>query len=300
MPQDGSGEALFPGFAAQRVRVAGNEINLVRGGAGPPLLLLHGYPQTHACWHKVAPRLAGRFTVICPDLRGYGDSGKPPAGDDHAAYSKRAMAAELVAVMAALGHARFFVAGHDRGARGAYRMALDHPGRVARLAVLDIIPTVDVWARLDRLAGLSTYHWYFLAQPRGFPERLIGADPDFFLDHTLRSWAGRPDAFAVAALAEYRRCFRDPAVISATCEDYRAGATIDVAVDEADRGRRRIACPLLALRGEVNIGKDMSAVLEVWRDWADDVHGHRLACGHFLPEEAPEETAGALAAFFAA
>ncbi|MGH6961784.1 MAG: alpha/beta fold hydrolase [Dongiaceae bacterium] len=290
---------LFAGFAAKRIRTPETEIHLLQGGSGPPVLLLHGYPQTHACWHRVAPRLAERFTVICPDLRGYGDSGKPPSGTDHVGYSKRAMAAELVAVMAALGHERFAVAGHDRGARVAYRMALDHPDRVARLAVLDIIPTIETWARLDRIAGLTTYHWYFLAQPRDFPERLIGADPDYFLDHTLRSWSGRPDAFDAEALAEYRRCFRDPAVIHATCEDYRAGATIDVAIDEADRGRRRIACPVLALWGEVNIGKDMSIVLELWRDWADDVRGQPIAGGHFLPEEAPDETTAALAAFFA-
>jgi haloacetate dehalogenase len=291
---------LFPGFRRERVRTRETEVHAVVGGAGPPVLLLHGYPQTHACWHRVAPALAARFTVVCPDLRGYGDSGRPPADPSHRAYSKRAMAGDQVDTMARLGFDRFAVVGHDRGGRVAYRLALDHPERVTRLAVLDIVPTLETWERHDRLSALSEYHWFFLAQPFDLPERLIGSHPEHFLRWTLDSWAGRRDAFDPRALAEYRRAFRDPAVIHATCEDYRAGATIDVEIDAADRGRRRIACPVLALRGVPpgsDPGWDFGAI---WRAWAPDVESRSLACGHFLPEEAAAETLAALEPFLTA
>jgi haloacetate dehalogenase len=269
------------------------------GGAGPPVLLLHGYPQTHACWHRVAPGLARRFTVICPDLRGYGDSDRPPDDPAHRTYAKRAMAADQVETMARLGFERFAVVGHDRGGRVAYRLALDHPDRVSRLAVLDIVPTIEAWDRMDRRQALGSYHWLFLAQPFDLPERLIGAAPAFFLRWTLASWAGPGAAFDERALAEYDRAFRDPAVIHATCEDYRAGATVDVEDDAADRGRRRIACPLLALWGAEHPGSRSWDPLAVWREWADDVQGHGIACGHFLPEEAPAEVVAALESFLA-
>jgi len=263
------------------------------GGSGPPLLLLHGHPQTHVMWHAVAPRLAEDFTVVVADLRGYGDSSKPPTTPDHEPYSKRAMARDQVDVMRQLGHGRFSVAGHDRGGRCAYRMALDHPGRVQKLAVLDIIPTGEAFRRADMAFALGFWHWFFLAQPEPLPERLIGTSPDSFY------FRGSTGIFAPEALAEYRRCVREPDTIHAMCEDYRAGATLDFELDEADRGSRRITCPVLALwsrRGEL---EDWYDVLAIWREWADDLRGRALDCGHFLAEEAPEETAAELRAFFA-
>jgi len=281
---------MFEEFARKRIATSGAEIHLVTAGSGPPLLLLHGYPQTHAMWHRVAPRLAAEFTVVAPDLRGYGDSGKPDGGVDHVGYSKRAMAADQVEVMARLGFERFAVAGHDRGARVAYRMALDHPGRVSRLVLLDIVPTHTVFSAVDRHVATATFHWFFLIQPYPLPERLIGADPEFFLTEMLSRWSGGGlDVFDSKALAEYVRCFRDPATIHATCEDYRAGATIDLGLDAADFGKRKIACPTLILwgaRGRL----ETRGPLGVWRQWAADVAGGSLPCGHFLAEEAPEET----------
>ncbi len=292
--------ALFPGFRRERLRTRETEIHAVVGGAGPPVLLLHGFPQTHACWHRVAPVLAARFTVVCPDLRGYGDSGRPPADPAHRAYSKRAMAGDQVETMGRLGFERFSVVGHDRGARVAYRLALDHPERVARLAVLDIVPTLETWERLDRGSALADYHWLFLAQPADLPERLIGADPEYFLRWTLESWAGRADAFDPRALAEYGRAYRDPGVVHASCEDYRAGATVDLEDDAADRGRRRIACPVLALRGVPPGAEPAWDFAAVWRGWAADVRAQSVACGHFLAEEAPAEILAALEPFLAA
>ena len=290
---------MFPGFQESTIDVGETAIRVRHGGSGPPLLLLHGNPQTSAMWHKVAPRLAETFTVVATDLRGYGDSGKPPSTPDHAPYSKRVMARDQIAVMQSLGHERFFVAGHDRGARVGYRMALDHPERVLRLAVLDIIPTHDAFQRADAAFGLGYWHWFFLAQPEDLPEMLLAANPDeYWFRHTAREPKLR-DFFAAAPLAEYLRAFRDPATRHAICEDYRAAATVDRDHDAADRAvGRRIGCPVLALwggRGKLECWYD---VLAIWRDWADDVSGHALDCGHYLAEEAPEATFAALSAFF--
>jgi haloacetate dehalogenase len=284
---------MFEGFTRTTIETGETTIRVCHGGSGPPLLLLHGHPQTHAMWHLVAPRLAQDFTVVAPDLRGYGDSGKPPTTPDHAPYAKRAMARDHVAVMHQLGFERFAVAGHDRGGRCAYRLALDHPERVRQLAVLDIVPTSEALRRADMAFALTYWHWFFLAQPADLPERLIQADPDAFY---LRRGG---HLFAPEALAEYRRCFHDPATIHAMCEDYRAGATIDFALDEADRGTRRLTCPVLVLWGRRGQLESAYDVLAVWRDWADDVRGRALDCGHYLPEEAPDETYAELYRFFA-
>jgi haloacetate dehalogenase len=243
-------------------------------------------------WHLVAPRLAEDFTVVATDLRGYGDSGHPATTPDHEPYSKRAMARDQVAVMRALGFERFSLAGHDRGGRVAYRLALDHPERVEKVAVLDIIPTGEAFRRTDFRFAMGYWHWFFLAQPHPLPENIIGADPETYFGR-------RSDAvFAPDAKAEYLRCFKNPEVIHAICEDYRAGATYDFELDEADRGKRKIAAPLLALWGLKGALQNWYDVLGIWRDWADDVRGRALDCGHFLPEEAPEETYQELRAFF--
>jgi haloacetate dehalogenase len=290
---------VFEGFEERRVSVADAEILALTGGAGPPLLLLHGFPQNHVMWHRVAPRLARRFSLVIPDLRGYGDSRGPAPDPAHRHYSKRAMAADVAAVMAAIGHERFFVAGHDRGARVAYRLAFDQPGRVARLALLDILPTLEVWERFDARAALRSYHWLLLAQPPPLPERLLGGDPDFYLRHLLDRWAGQAGALDPAAVAEYARHFRKPSVVEAVCEDYRAGATVDRDDDCADRGAgRRLGCATLLLWGAQYLGGGTESPLDVWRPWAENVRGAALECGHFLAEEQPDACAGALEEFF--
>lgn len=281
-----------------RIETAGGTIAATVLGEGPPLLLLHGFPQTRAMWEPVLAPLAAHRRVIIPDLPGYGDS-DAPAGPDQAA--KRVMAAQFIEMMAALGHARFDLAGHDRGGRVAYRMALDHPQSVNRLALLDILPTSTYWARMDRAFALKIYHWAFLAQPTPFPETLIGAAPDVFLDNTLKSWTATKslDAFSPDALAAYRRNIRNPARIKAMCDDYRAGADIDVTHDLADEAAgRRITCPTLVLWGAVGIAQSAQTPLDVWRGWCDDVRGEAIESGHFLPEENPKATAPALTAFF--
>jgi haloacetate dehalogenase len=288
---------ILDGFAAQRLAVGDVTLNVARAGAGPPLLLLHGYPQTHAMWHRVAPRLAADFTVVAPDLRGYGDSDAPPSDPSHLAYSKRAMAQDMAALMAALGFERFAVAGHDRGARVAHRLCLDHPGRVTRAAVLDIAPTYTMFATANKAFGDAYYHWFFLSQPFDLPERLIGADPAYYLRKKLQAWGRDESAFTPEAVAEYVRCFSRPATIHATCEDYRAAASVDLAHDEADLARK-VACPLLVLWGAKGFIQRQYDVLGVWRERADDVRGRALPCGHFLPEEAPEECYAALLDFF--
>lgn len=273
-------------FRTQRIRTPGADIHLTHGGEGPPLLLLHGYPQTHVMWHRVAPELARDFHVVCPDLRGYGDSSRPPSDATHSPYSKRAMAQDMVEVMAHLGYQQFAVAGHDRGARVAHRMALDHPRQVSRVCVMDIAPTLHMFRHTDQNFATGYYHWFFLIQPDGLPEHMIGADPDYFLTEKLNRWSG-PDAhFDAGAVAEYLRCFRDPQVIHASCEDYRAAASIDLEHDEQDRDRR-VECPMLVLWGSKGFVNRTYDVMDVWRAYADNPEGRMLDCGHFLPEEAP-------------
>jgi len=292
LPVPGIHGGLFEGFELSFVDTGEATIRVRHGGSGPPLLLLHGHPQTHAMWNLVAPGLAEDFTVVAADLRGYGESSKPPTTSDHEPYSKRAMARDQVEVMRQLGFARFAVAGHDRGGRCAYRLALDHPERVERLAVLDIVPTGDMWHRVDMEFGLVDWHWFFLAQPAPFPEEVIGSNPEAYYFHGDRS------RFDPEALEDYLSCVRDPETIHGMCEDYRAGATIDFELDEADRGKRSIECPVLALwSGREELGRWFD-VVDVWRQWADDVRGRPLDCGHFLAEEAPEKTYEELRSFF--
>jgi haloacetate dehalogenase len=289
---------LFSGFTPRRISTSGTEINLIVGGSGPPLLLLHGYPQTHAMWHRIAPRLAQHFTVVCADLRGYGDSSKPVSEPDHRTYSKRAMAQDQVEVMQALGFERFGLAGHDRGGRVAHRMARDHAERIGRLAVLDISPTAIMYGKTDKAFATAYYHWFFLIQPYDLPERLIGADPAYYLRKKLGGWGSSGlTIFDARAYAEYERCFRDPATIHATCEDYRAAATIDLEHDAADAGRK-IDCPLLVLWGGKGVVHRLFDPVADWQSVASDVRGKTLPSGHYLAEEAPDETYAALLAFF--
>ena len=273
-------------FTSTRVNTSGAEINLIHGGSGRPLLLLHGYPQTHAMWHEVAPRLADHFHVICPDLRGYGDSSKPLSTPDHTPYSKRAMAQDMVEVMDFLGYQEFCVAGHDRGARVAHRLVLDHPGRVERVCVMDIAPTYHMFKTTDQSFATGYYHWFFLIQPNGLPEHMIGCDPSYFLTEKLGQWSGPKALFADEAMAEYLRCFSNPETIHASCEDYRAAASIDLEHDEEDMDKK-ISCPLLVLWGAKGFVHRSYDVLSVWRERVLQVEGRALDSGHFLPEEAP-------------
>ena len=289
---------MFEGFDQASIDTGEAVIRVRHGGSGPPLLLLHGIPETHVMWHKVAPRLARRFTVVAADLRGYGDSSKPPTTPDHAPYAKRAMARDGIEVMRQLGFDAFFVAGHDRGARCAYRMALDHPDQVRKLAVLDIVPTGDALRRANADFARDFWVWFFLAQPADLPERLIGANPDVLLDYMLQGWCAISGSVEPAARSEYARAFREPATIHAICEEYRAAITLDFQHDEADRGSRRIRCPVLALWGARGALPGWYDVLSIWRTWADDACGRAIDCGHFLPEEAPEDTAAELETFF--
>ncbi len=292
---------MFEGFEVRDLETDRGHVHAVVGGAGPPLLLLHGYPESHLMWHSSAPMLAERFTVVVTDLSGYGASLRPPTADDHAPHSKRALAVDQLQAMAALGYERFAVAGHDRGGRVAYRMALDHPGSVTALAVLDIVPTGDVWARADDRLALLYWHWGFLAQPTPGPERLIGGDPDAFFDYHLRAigLGAVAERYPDQVLDAYRRQLRDPSAVHAMCEDYRAGATIDRELDEADRGRR-IECPALCLWGERGaLPRLYGDVLDVWRPWAPDVTGRAIGASHFLVEDRPEEVAAELTRFFA-
>jgi haloacetate dehalogenase len=291
--------ALFPGFHAQRVATSGGSIQCVVGGSGPPLLLLHGYPQTHAMWHRIAPHLAERFTVVGADLRGYGDSSKPEGGPGHVNYSKRAMARDQVELMRALGFPRFGLAGHDRGGRVAHRLCLDHPHAVESVAMLDISPTRIMYGRTDMAFATAYYHWFFLIQPFDLPERLIGADPVYYLRRKLAGWSSGLGHFDPLALAEYERCFADPVTVHATCEDYRAAATIDLEHDAADADAR-IECPLVALWGTKGVVNRLFDPVADWKSVAGDVRGKALPSGHFLAEEAPEQTLAELLAFFGA
>ncbi len=286
--------AWFDGFDERDVDVARGTVHVRTAGSGPPLLLLHGYPQTHLMWRDVAPALAERFSVVAADLPGYGGSLRPPTAPDHAPHAKRALASDLVEAMGVLGHGAFAVAGHDRGGRVAYRMALDHPERVRRLAVLDIVPTAEVWDRMGAAAALGYWHWPFLAQPGPLPEALILGAPDAFFDAGgALGLSGPPDV-----LATWRATFDDPAAVHAFCEDYRAGASIDREHDRADQAAgRRVRAPLLALWGTRGALDAWYDVLEVWRGWADDVSGHAVEASHFLVEDRPVEVAAELAAF---
>ena len=264
----------------------------------PALLLLHGYPQTHAMWHKVAPRLAERFNVVCADLRGYGDSSKPEGGADHAAYSKRAMAADQVALMKSLGHSRFLLAGHDRGARVAHRLAVDHPDAVERIAVLDIAPTLAMYEQTTEAFARAYWHWFFLILPAPVPEKMIGADPLFLLRAKMSTGGAGLKPFTSEAWSEYERCFTSE-MIHASCEDYRAAASIDLEHDRADRAAgRSVRVPLLALWGAHGVVERCFKPLDEWRRVADDVRGSALPAGHYLAEEVPDLVAAELERFF--
>ena len=282
----------------QYINVARNiNIAICSKGAGPPLLLLHGYPQTGYMWHKIAPRLAEDFTVVVADLRGYGDSDKPTSSEDHAVYSKRAMAADMMAVMTALGHSQFFIAGHDRGGRVAHRLARDYPKTVTKLAVLDIAPTAMMYDTTDMHFATSYYHWFFLIQPAPFPETLIGSDPKFFLESKMQHWGKDRSAITNDAFDEYLRCFSNPDTIHASCEDYRASASIDLEHDAADVGLK-LDIPLLVLWGATAMVGNKYDMLCAWQEVATDVTGFAVPGGHYLPEESPDETYQALLDFF--
>jgi len=284
-------------FKSTMIETSGARINLVHGGKGKPLLLLHGYPQTHAMWRLTAPALAEHFHVVCMDLRGYGDSSKPASGPDHSTYSKRAMAGDCVEVMESLGYKSFFAAGHDRGGRVTHRMALDYPERVKAACVMDIAPTHTMFTRADKAFATGYYHWFFLIQPDGLPEKMIGCDPEYYLMEKLRRWSAPGAQFDEEAVREYVRCFSDPAAIHASCEDYRAAATIDLVHDEADFDKK-IASPLLVLWGGKGFINRTYNVIETWNEKAVDIRGRALDCGHFLPEEKPEDVCDELIKFF--
>ncbi|RBM08341.1 alpha/beta fold hydrolase [Novacetimonas cocois] len=279
---------LLPGFRWQDIAVNGVRIRTATGGDGPPLLLLHGHPQMHLTWHRIAPALAKHFTVVATDLRGYGDSARPEGGPDHVNYSKRAMAADQVGVMKALGFGRFRVIGHDRGGRVAHRMALDAPQVVEKLVLIDIAPTATMYVRTDMEFARRYFWWFFLIQPYPLPEKLIGGDPDFFLENHIAGQIRIPGSVDPRVMAEYRRCYADPAMRHAACEDYRAAAGIDLLHDTADADRR-IEAPLLALWGARGTVGALYDVVETWREKAKDVQGYAIDCGHSPQEEAPEE-----------
>jgi haloacetate dehalogenase len=291
---------LFPGFTVEQVTVKEGRIRLRRGGSGPPLLLLHGNPQTHLMWHSVAPELAKRFTVICPDLRGYGCSFKPPATPDHAPYAKSAMARDMVEVMEHFGHRRFLVGSHDRGARVAHRLALDFPEKVEKLAVMDIVPTIEHFERADMAFALGYYHWFWLAQPHPFPEVLINAAPEvWFKAHTTRGPKSE-ELFHPGALADYLAAVRSPDTIRGICEDYRAAASIDLEHDRASRAAGiKIQCPLLVLWGAKGKIARWYDALAIWRKYcAAEMTGGPVDSGHYLAEEAPGQVLERFGAFF--
>jgi haloacetate dehalogenase len=277
--------ALFPGFRTVQLRRAESMVHAVVGGHGPPVLLLHGYPQTHVAWHRMAPVLAREFTVVAPDLRGYGASIGPAGGPPHDAYSKRAMAGDVLALMRdELGFERFAVVGHDRGGRVGYRLALDHPQAVRAFSSLTVIPTEAMWANAGMAFGLKAYHWYLFAQPFDLPERLLRADPAYFLDWTLRGMALDDSRIAPEARAAYHEAFARESVRHAMMEDYRAGASVDLAHDrEAQAAGRKLACPVQVLWSE-----GAADPRPVWRTWADEVEGASVQAGHLLAEEAPQ------------
>ncbi len=293
-------DGFFPGFAAMDIDVGeGVTIRARTGGTPgmPPLLLLHGYPQTHVMWHLVAPLLADRFEIVVADLRGYGDSSKPPSDARHLPYSKRSMAADMVNVMSALGHERFFLAGHDRGGRVAHRLAADHPQRVAKLAVLDIAPTREMYRDTTQAFARAYWHWFFLIQPADFPERMILADTDAYWLRKSTTGSKTAEVFDPAALEDYLRCFRDPACVHASCEDYRAAASIDIEHDNED-GARKLAMPMLVIWGAKGaVGKCFDP-MALWRERAQEVHGFALPGAHYLAEELPDDVARSFVEFF--
>ena len=290
---------MFPHFERHAVDVGGIHINCIKGGSGPALLLLHGHPQTHAIWHKVAPQLAERYTVIAADLRGYGDSGKPAGLPDHSNYSKRVMAADQLGLMRHFGHQRFLVLAHDRGARVAYRLALDHPGAVSRLVTLDIAPTLAMYEKTSMAFATAYYHWFFLIRPAPFPETLINSHPGDYLKHTIGGRSAGLAPFTDAAYAEYLRCLQDPATVHGICEDYRASAGIDLDHERADLAAgRKITCPMLALWGAHGAVGQCFEPLAEWQALAADVRGHALDCGHYIPEEAPQALLDQVLPFF--
>jgi haloacetate dehalogenase len=294
---------LLPGFAAHWIDGPQGRLFARSGGEGLPVVLLHGFPQSHVMWHLIAPTLARSHHVVCMDLRGYGWSSAPPGEGEGAAYSKREMARDVTAVMDALGHSHFTCIGHDRGARVAYRLALDHPGRVDRLALIDIVPTLSMWEGMNAGRAMQVYHWTFLAQPEPMPETLIGPASRFWLDQTLASWTAAKSLapFDPRALAHYHAFFNDPAHLHATCEDYRAGATIDLAHDrESQAAGQHILCPTLVLWGQAGIPAAGASPLDIWRaTFAPQAQGQGIAGGHFLPEENAGDTLAALEAFLA-
>ena len=292
----GSTLQFFPGFKPVRAQTTGAIINGVIGGSGPPVLLLHGWPQTHIEWRKVAPLLAKRFTVVATDLRGYGDSSKPPDGENHAGYCKRAMARDQVELMQQLGFNRFAVVGHDRGGRVAHRMALDYPTTIVQLAVLDIVPTYKLYTTVTRAFATVYYHWFFLIQPAPLPETLLGNSAEFFLRNSTLFRGVIPGVITEEAFAEYLKCFKDPATLHAMCEDYRAAATIDLDHDKADLDKE-IQCPLLAIWGEKGAMHRLYDVTATWKERASNVTGKALPGGHWLPEELPDEVYTELVSF---
>jgi len=289
---------LFPGFRHRKVRTGGATINLVHGGEGPAGLLLHGYPQTHAMWHKVAPELARDYTVVCPDLRGYGDSSKPKGLPDHSNYSKRAMALDMAEVMSALGHDSFHVVGHDRGGRVGHRLARDHGRRVKTLTVLDISPTLKMYQGTNMQFAKAYWHWFFLIQGAPMPERMLEGQAPFYILKRLGRGKSGLEHFSKQAMAEYVRALKDPRTIHSTCEDYRAAATIDLVHDQKDRTKLKM--PLLALWGRHGVIEALFDCLADWREVAADVRGRALACGHFIPEEKPRELLAELRRFLRA
>jgi haloacetate dehalogenase len=295
----GSGvAALMPGFTLRRFQTGGAEIHAAVGGDGPPLLLLHGNPLTLVSWHKVAPELAKHYTVVAPDLRGYGDSSKPEGGGDHSAYSFRTMGEDNFEVMRQLGATRFAVAGHDRGARVAFRMGLDRPEAIERIAALDIVPTHHVLTHVSLGWGLESYHWFFMAQKAPFPERLLTADLDYYIDYKLNKKGVGLSIFDPRAMAEYKRC-TTPEQIHGVCEDYRATVGVDFEMDKADYGVRKLACPVLVIWGSnSHCGRHFKPV-EAWSDWADDLRGFAVPTGHYPAEQRPDLILDAFGAFFA-
>ena len=287
---------MFERFENLQIDANGTTINLVKGGSGPPILMLHGYPQTHAMWNKIAPRLAEDFTVVCPDLRGYGDSAKVEGDPDHINYSKRVMAQDQVDVMQNLGFEQFYLVGHDRGGRVSHRLTKDHPGNVLKLVTLDIIPTRTMFQIVNKDFATNTYHWFFLIQPYDFPERVIGADPEFYAGRGFNRVKDADTVFTPEALNDYLRCFNNPGTIHAVCEDYRAGASIDLVHDDADF-EQKVNCPMLAMWSSTGYVGRTQDVLKVWLDNATDVRGKSLTCGHYIAEEMPDEAYAAIKEF---